>query len=387
MSSINTNVSAMQALQSLSQTNQALETTQQRISTGYKVGDAKDNAAIWSVAQVMRSDVSGFGAISEQLSLGESTVAVARNASETVSDLVGQIKERVISAQGDNVDAQKIQNDIDELVGQVQSVVDAAQFNGTNLLKDGSGGSFDVLSSLDRDSSQNVSASEIAVTKQNLSTEADATASEAVTGMTASGIAAGVYTGVLTEAAADYQAGNLKTISVTYSNAAGELTTETANVGGDATGDVQTAIQGLAGGDFSASTFDGQTLTLDGSAGTLTVEAVSFSGNEVGLGQLAAVDVTTDAGKENALAAMEGFTQQAIDAASNFGSAQMRIETQMNFVSKLSDSLEAGVGSLVDANMTEESAKLNALQVQQQLGTQALSIANQSPQNLLSLFR
>jgi flagellin len=79
--------------------------------------------------------------------------------------------------------------------------------------------------------------------------------------------------------------------------------------------------------------------------------------------------------------------QTAIDAAAAFGSVQGRIDTQASFVSKLTDALKAGIGSMVDADMEEASARLQALQVQQQLATQALSIANQAPQNILSLFR
>ena len=79
--------------------------------------------------------------------------------------------------------------------------------------------------------------------------------------------------------------------------------------------------------------------------------------------------------------------QNSIDSAASFGSAQGRIETQANFISGLTDSLKSGIGTLVDANMEEASARLQALQVQQQLGVQALSIANQAPQSLLSLFR
>jgi flagellin len=380
MSSINTNVASMQALQSLQQTNQSLESTQNRISTGFKVGNAKDNAAIWSVAQVMRSDISGFESISEQLSLGESTVAVARNASETVSDLTDQIKERVVAAQGDNVDREKIQADINELRQQIESVVDAAQFNGSNLLKDGSGTTFDVLSSLDRDSSQNVSASDISVRHQNLQLGLETAGQVGLTSESGEGSA--TYQAVL-DNGGTYTAGDLSAITVTSTDGNGVTTTESLNVKGMDAGEIQTAL-GTLSGTFGSATFDGQTLDL---AGGDTVNAVSFVGDQVGLSSIGEIDVTTAEGAEHALSAMEGFMQHSIDAAANFGSAQMRIETQMNFVSKLTDSLTAGVGSLVDADMTAESAKLNALQVQQQLGTQALSIANQAPQALLSLFR
>jgi flagellin len=106
-----------------------------------------------------------------------------------------------------------------------------------------------------------------------------------------------------------------------------------------------------------------------------------------GLERMASFNVTTDAGASSALAAVEFMIQRAVDSAASFGSVQGRIETQANFVSKLTDSLRSGIGTLVDANMEEASARLQALQVQQQLGIQALSIANQAPQSILSLFR
>ena len=97
--------------------------------------------------------------------------------------------------------------------------------------------------------------------------------------------------------------------------------------------------------------------------------------------------MTTEAGAEEALASIEGLISTSIDSAAAFGSAQGRIKTQASFISNLSDSLKSGIGSLVDANMEEASARLQALQVQQQLATQSLSIANQAPQSILSLFR
>ena len=74
-------------------------------------------------------------------------------------------------------------------------------------------------------------------------------------------------------------------------------------------------------------------------------------------------------------------------AATDLGIAERSIETQQNFLSELTDKLDAGVGSMIDADMEEEAARLQSLQVQQQLATQSLSIANQAPQNILSLFQ
>jgi flagellin len=138
---------------------------------------------------------------------------------------------------------------------------------------------------------------------------------------------------------------------------------------------------------------DGEVITISNASGDdLTITASSFTGGTAGvsaggLGNVSTIDVTTDAGATSALTAIEGLLQTSIDAAAGFGSSQTRIENQTEFVSSLIDSMTSGIGGLVDADMEAASAKLQALQVQQQLGVQSLSIANQAPQTLLSLFR
>jgi flagellin len=182
MSSILTNTSAMVALQTLKSVNANLQDTQSQISTGKSVASAKDNSAVWAISKSMDSDVKGFMAISESLALGESTVAVARNASETVTDLLTEIKGRIVAAQESNVDRSKIQTDIDELTRQIRTVVDAAQFNGLNLVKGLD--SVDVLSSLDRSSSGVVSASNINIARQDLTDTAGVYGSDGAKGAT-----------------------------------------------------------------------------------------------------------------------------------------------------------------------------------------------------------
>ena len=115
MSSILTNNSAMVALQTLKSINSDLSKTQSMISTGKEVASAKDNSAIWAISKVMESDVQGFKAISESLSLGESSVAVARNGAETVTDLLNSMKEKIVAAKGENVDRTKLQADVARL--------------------------------------------------------------------------------------------------------------------------------------------------------------------------------------------------------------------------------------------------------------------------------
>ncbi|MGE0119136.1 MAG: flagellin [Dongiaceae bacterium] len=271
MSSILTNVGAMQALQSINSTNRNLAITQNRISTGLRVENAKDNSSSWAIATAMRGDVSGFKAISENLALSTSSIATAREGAETVATLLNKIKEKVIQAGGAGVDTAKIQADVDQLVAQIDSVVNAAEFNGTNFIK-ATPDDATLLASMDRTS------------------------------------------GSL----------ELKTIDVT-------------------------------GVDLSAA----------------------------GLG-VDALDVTDSAAS---LTAVEDAIATATDTAATFGSVQSRLEIQSDFITALTDALSAGVGSLVDANMEEEAARLSALQVQQQLGVQALAIANSAPQSILALFR
>ena len=168
MSSILTNNSAMVALQTLKGINKNMGQIQNEISTGKSVATAKDNAAVWAISKVMESDVKGFAAISDSLALGSSTISVARQASETVTKLLTDIKGKVVAAQEGNVDRGKMQTDIAALRDQIASVTGAAQFNGLNMVS----GTDDVsiLSSLDRSSNGNVSASNINVNRQDLTT-------------------------------------------------------------------------------------------------------------------------------------------------------------------------------------------------------------------------
>ncbi|MCG6903781.1 MAG: flagellin [Rhodobacter sp.] len=493
MSSILTNNSAMVALQTLKGINASLSKTQNEISTGKSVATARDNASIWAISKVMESDVKGFKAISESLSLGQSTVAVARNASETVTDLLTDIKSKVVAAQEENVDRAKIQTDIVALRDQINSIVGAAQFNGLNLLK----GTEDVnvLSSLDRASDGTVTASNITVNRQDLTTtagvygtgtslSANATASaaavvntansetrtiatdtdvsadafsvtiagstvsfaagdltgdqdaaalainNAINGLGLSGVTASVSTNVITisstRAFEDVSLASLKngaatgvTLSATEIGERAEnvsfSTSATVNDGdgyqvtvGSSTytyvagpnENFEDVARGLksavdAGGLVDITTAVAQDgsgawqLKVDNDGASLAFSVVGAAGGVAsgGLFGLGGIDVTTNSGADAALGNIETLIDTAIDASASFGSDQGRIDTQTDFVSKLMDSLKSGIGSLVDADMEEASARLQALQVQQQLGIQSLSIANQAPQSVLSLFR
>lgn len=278
MSSILTNNSAMVALQTLKSINSGLQQTQSEIATGKTVATAKDNASVWAVSKVMEADVAGFNQISDQLSLGESTVAVGMAAADQITKVLTDIKELVVSATSESADHAKIETDITSLSEQVTSIINAAQFNGANLLLadvDGNGASsLTVLSSLDR---------------------------------------------------------------------------------------------------------SGGTVT----AATISVASIDFENNI----DLSDIDVSDATNANASLANIEAHLQTAINGAAALGSAARRLDEQGQFVSKLTDAMKSGIGAMVDADMEEASARLQALQVQQQLGIQSLSISNQAPQNILSLFR
>ncbi len=426
MSSILTNNSAMVALQTLRSINTNMSKTQNEISTGKSIANAKENSAVWAISKTMESDVRGFKAISDSLSLGSSTIAVARSASEQITDLLGEMKQKIVAAQEDNMDRDKLQTDIAALRNQVSSIVGAAQFNGLNLLSNRQGGatvaqivgntgagagvlgsgSLSVLSSLDRASNGNVTASNITSRKADLGTQAAAVGAGtdlAATAFTGAGAIAAGATATMTvvgDTATAARGGNRVLAGDSYT--IGGLTGITNAVryvarDGDTVTDIARGLvdrlnfEAKAVGVNISATLGSNgavNITNGTTAGITTTSTLNTGGTAGGgLAILADLNVTTENGAAAALTAIEGLTQTAVRAAADFGSVQGRIAIQSEYVNNLMDSLKSGIGSLVDANMEEASAKLQALQVQQQLGVQALSIANQAPQNILALFR
>ncbi|MDG1457541.1 MAG: flagellin [Pseudoprimorskyibacter sp.] len=401
MSSILTNNGAMVALQTLKSINSSLADTQVQISTGKSVANAKDNSAVWAISKVMESDIQGFKSISDSLSLGQSTVAVARQASETVTDLLTQMKGKIVAAQEDNVDRGKINSDVTALKDQVNSVISAAQFNGLNLV-DGSTASTDVLASLNRDSAGNVASSSITVTAQDMSTggyvaeDVFAGTTGASTGGDAVAFtldAAGTDTLIIGENSGTFDAGDK--VSLTIGDQTVSYTVSANDAAATTTSDVvalglktQVDNLGIAGltVDYDSGS-PGELEFTNGGTVDLTVSGQFKNAGSGGLGAMDGIDVSTGLGASSALATIETLIGTAIDAGASFGSVEGRINTQANFTNSLADSLKSGVGAMVDADMEEASARLQALQVQQQLGVQALSIANRAPQSLLSLFR
>ncbi|ACS59653.1 flagellin [Rhizobium leguminosarum] len=301
MTSINTNNSAMSALQTLRSINSNLETTQNSVSTGYRVDTASDNAAYWSIATTMRSDNKALSAVSDALGLGAAKVDTAYTAMENAIDVVDEIKSKLVAATEDGVDKSKVQEEITQLQEQLLSIAQSASFSGENWVA-GESGTKSVVSSFVRDGSGAVS---VKVTDYALDTSS--------TGNVLFGMSSGTI---------DTASGILGTV--------------------DANGD---SVYSLDITDFTT-------------------------------GQI-----------QSALSTIESALSAMTSAGAQLGSISTRIELQEDFVGALSDSIESGVGRLVDADMEEESSRLSALQTQQQLAIQSLSIANSSSQNILSLFR
>ena len=415
MSSILTNNGSMVALETLRNINRDLSTVQNEIATGKKISSSKDNAAVWAVTTTMSSDVESFKAISDSLNLGSSTVGVARSAAEKVVDTLKEIKTLIVGAQGENVDRAKYQTDIAEKIGLIEGYVGAAQFNGLNLLDGSSSADVNVLSSLDRSAGGSVSASFITVARQDLSVANTGSAatfgSTAVTdtsiinnGGTAAGTAASIAgSGNRTISIASVADGNSYRITIddtATNNSVGARTFEYVASASDSLESVAANLTTQMSNFFAATGETNYSVTRNGedivisnsSAAALSVTAESATGGTAGvssggLGNLATIDVTSNAGAVSALTTIEGLLNTAIDAAAAFGSSQNRITGQSEFVQTVIDSMTTGIGGLTDTDMEAASAKLQALQVQQQLGVQALSIANQAPQALLSLFR
>jgi len=306
MSSLNTNVSAMTALQTLRNTNSQMLQTQNRISTGLRVANASDNAAYWSIATTMRGDKDSISTVVDALGLGSATAEIASKGIESAIDVAGKLKDKLLAAKTPGVDRAKIQSEISELQSSLQAIVDGASFNGQNWL---TGDSTDatttrsIVSSFTRASDGSLSIGTITVDLDNTRLVD-----------TASGSASGILNTEATSGSSTYTVLDLDISSLT-----------------------------------------------DSTADLAVIQAMFES-----------VDT-----------AISSMT----DAATTLGAVKTRIDIQKNFADAMKSAIDKGVGQLVDADMNEESTRLQALQVRQQLGIQALSIANQQAQGILSLFR
>jgi flagellin len=323
MSSLNTNIAAMTALQTLNQTNKEMLVTQSRISTGLRVKDASDNAAYWSIATTMRADNMSISTVGDALGLGAATAEVTATALNNSIETVKKMMAKLVAARAPGLDRGKIQSEISELQAELRSNANSAVFSGENwLVSDSTDGptSKSIVSSFSRDSTGAIAIGTIEV---NVSGISDILDPDAEVGTMLFDLTTGAKTGIL---------------------------------------------------DIERTPSIGDPFSIAGEADALNIKDLTDSAD----------DLTRI---EDMIDAVDAALQKMTDAATVLGAAKSRITLQKDFVDKLMDSIDTGIGQLVDAEMNEESTRLQALQVRQQLGVQALGIANQSAQQILQLFQ
>ncbi|HEY5795815.1 MAG TPA: flagellin [Bosea sp. (in: a-proteobacteria)] len=416
MTSLLTNTSAMTALQTLTQTNKNLAQSQNRIATGQRVSTASDNAAYWSIATTMRSDNKALGAVQDALGLGAATIDTMYTGLNGTVEVVSEIKAKLVAARTPGVDRDKIQSEIGELQKQLQNTADSAVFNGENWISvDSTAASYNatksVVSSFSRAGGAvqidtvTVDLNAIKLYDANLDTvykaQAFPTATTAVrTPATDVGgnitvtvgaapalniaVAAGTS---LADIAKEINKLGVEGLSVGINTAGTALSFKSRN---DATIAIDASVAGFAG----VNTLTALAAPVDSSKGILDKTYDAYTGAAWETFSVADIDISalTDnaadlAKLETYISAVDDALGTITDAATNLGAIKNRIGLQQDFVKALKDSLDRGVGQLVDADMNAESTRLQALQTQQQLGIQALSIANSGSQSILSLFR
>ncbi len=301
LNSVNTNLSAQVALQSLNSTSSMLQATQKRISTGYRVADASDDGGAYAVAQRVRADVGALTSVNQQLGNAKGLVSTSMTALGKISDSVNQAQTLLVKI-GDNSITQTQRDQYvasyKSIVSQVADYTDNSKYNGQSLLGSVAGGAV---------------------------------------------------------------AGTSKTVIASETGSTKTLNSE------DVSGLANT-LAGLIGSTFSRST-----------AGVDTFGAIT-AGNDQTAASLA---LTATTGTTSFAVALTGIANQT----NQIGADSNTLDATISFNSSKIDSLNAGLGSLIDADLSKESANLQALQIKQQLGTQALSMANQAPQSLMSLFK
>jgi flagellin len=387
-SSILTNTSAMTALQALTMTQQALSQTQTQISTGLRINSAADNPSYWSIATTMKSDNGAISAVKDALGESSSIINVATSALGSVNDVLNSMKDQLVAAKNPGSDLSKINTTLASLSSQLVSIYQGASFNSTNLLDGSQSAAINVVSGFHRTSS-GVSIDTLQVNLQSLNSAAtgattiqgnDVKSTDAAFA-TIQGLTDNTGT-VTTPAYGSDQIAITQATSGTW--ATGDKATITSvDANGNTTATTYTFIAGATAADDRFTT--SITNTPAGGAGTSILQQGAFDmtklGNASGSTQ---VDLTN---VDAMMTAVDKAFSAVTDYSAQLGATQSQITAQTTFVSNLSNSLTSGVGTLVDADMNQASTRLQALQTQQQLGVQALSIANQNTQLILKLFQ
>ncbi len=422
MTSVNTNYSALVALQSLSQTTRELAMVQNRVNTGLKVASAKDNGAVFAIAEGQRVRVASLSAVRDGIDRATSAIDVGTSAGEAIGDILKQMKEKAVAAQATDLSADQraaLHSDFDALRNQINQIANAATFNGANLVNgtnlSGGANQFSVLTS---DISGGGSASNFTVSSRDAAgTDTPANAKLVNPNAQLDSIVAGyedgdgltftVGTGVnqVTYNVGFAAGGTLQdllnsvtsatngAITATYDASNGNVIYSSAADFTVAYNNANATTAAPTGADLAFLIGDGAADTgIIGGAGSNSVAISGFdfrlgTGGQALAGVTAALDISTSGGASTASTAIDAAITSLNRDLATLGAQAKALSVQKTFLGKLSDSIEAGIGNLVDADLAKESARLQALQVKQQLGAQALSIANSAPSIVLSFFR
>jgi flagellin len=415
MSSLITNTSSMIALQTLRKINADLDQTNNRVSTGLRVNSAADNAAYWSIATTTKSDNGALGAVKDALGLGAASVDTANTGLDTVRNALQKIKEKLVTAVAPEADKTKLQSEIASLLDEMKNTADASVISGNNWLSVASAGSSkDIVVSFSRTGGSinietiGVNLNDYALYEAGTNTgiidrNRSVTAyTVGTTFPTARTLTDEVFTFTTTVNGSTY---SVDIDATTVTNALGSATIGSAHdfklvmdqafrdagVSGievDASG---TAVTFSSDAAFSI----GAATEAAGGAGTVTPTqmglnaALTGASGSVIVGGVAGMDISsaTSTQVQNYLKIVDAALLDLTDASTKAGALTSRIDSQQSFVKALMDANTRAIGTLVDANMEEESTKLKALQTQQQLAIQSLGIANSASQNILALFR
>jgi flagellin len=412
MSSLMTNTTAMTALATLRSVANQMSTTQNRISTGYKVATASDNAAYWSIATTMRSDNAALSAVSDALGLGGATVdtmytALTATVGTDTTGLTG-LSAKLVAAREPGVDRTKIQSEITQIQADLQNTANLAVFNGENWLSvDSSSSTYNATKSIvssysrvngtasvstiniDLNGTKLYDATSVVGTTANVtSTGTFAAAAGSIAITVAGGPTATITTtatSTLASIAADIDKAGISNLSVAVTST-GQLTFLNRNT---AAVTITAAGIGTTVGALAAATTASQKGILDKQVDYYDNTAAAWKTTTVGTLDISKL---TDSSSDIALLdqyinAVNKSLGAVTQASAGLGASKTRIQSNSDFVKTLMDAVNRGIGQLVDADMNAESTRLSALQVQQQLGIQALSIANSSSQSILSLFK
>lgn len=366
--SINTNVGALVALRNLNSVNRDLDSVQNRVSTGLRVSGAKDDASVFSVAQGLRGDLRGYEAVGGALSGAKGLLSVSISGATNSSNLLADIREKLtqLSDEAISQDQREIYSqDLKSQFEQLRSFLEGANYNGKNLISSNQGtltgnGQFSSFT-------QSVDARVIRSIDGNQLT------------LRANDLLLGPNSAI--------RDGFEAFARVVYATTTTSATTATDGV--DTTGTT----------DFGAANNESaQTLGVDGNNDLVARRFIGANIARAALADLTSTGLratdaffsaaTATAGTHSVFnSALAYFERDVAIALGNLGADNRGVEFQIDFNTAISDAVEEGLGSLVDADLARESARLQALQTKQQLSIQTLSIANQSPTILLSLFQ